>query len=306
MPPYFQICWQRGCLLRSAALGAACTTPRPVPASSTHPPALPAHPPQQDPAARPTARELHALLLACPCLADEDSSRSPPTPNEGSLGSREVSTEAPTAGAATARALGEAQASGASSLERVGATGSGTGGGNSGSASLSSPLASSELGLITLDLSKIEFCTNPNGSRQELGRGSFGAVYRALLEGVQPLAAKVCGCGALHAVMGGKGERGSGWARAGANGALRACRALCRVALCSSCAARTMHALLAVRWAGSAAHLCLQACPAGRPLASPSSVCALLLLPPTSRPASAYLLAHCPPACAMPNSPPIA
>ena len=43
-------------------------------------------------------------------------------------------------------------------------------------------------------------CRNPDGSRQQLGAGQYGAVYRMLLDGIQPLAAKVGGPGAARSL----------------------------------------------------------------------------------------------------------
>lgn len=41
---------------------------------------------------------------------------------------------------------------------------------------LSRPLGSRELAMVSIDPSNLTFCTNPDGSRQELGKGAFGAV----------------------------------------------------------------------------------------------------------------------------------
>ncbi|GAB4820647.1 hypothetical protein N2152v2_007693 [Parachlorella kessleri] len=51
---------------------------------------------------------------------------------------------------------------------------------------------------LVIPTSKITFLTKPDGSYDELGRGASGVVYRVLLNGVHPLAAKAIELGASH------------------------------------------------------------------------------------------------------------
>lgn len=103
---------------------------------------------------------------------------------------------------------------------RAGTSGSGVKAGDAGglgqplersaSVGLSSPSGSVEMLLhlpednwqaCTVPVEKITFCKNMEGGFVELGTGSFGTVYKALLDGVQPVAAKVIDMGGNQALQ---------------------------------------------------------------------------------------------------------
>ncbi|GAB4822994.1 hypothetical protein N2152v2_010040 [Parachlorella kessleri] len=129
---------------------------------------------QRDPAQRPSARQLYQLLQACPGGQAHPGGAPPPSPFEGPGGMG----SAPTA---------EGHSGGLHS--------GGTNGSLMSSRAMSWTLSNlsslSVEGMMTLlPFEKLEFCTNPAGTLQSLGAGSFGTVYKALLDGVQPLAVK--------------------------------------------------------------------------------------------------------------------
>ncbi|GAB4821409.1 hypothetical protein N2152v2_008455 [Parachlorella kessleri] len=185
---------------------------------------------QANPALRPTARQLYALLSACepardpqarPPLPSAGSSCELPTPPcgaaDGTAGTAE-GTAGPAEGNGTGSAAngagGPASAgSSRSSSSRDGSVGGRVGGeteGRPGGGSSTTTTVSAVEELLTphpsalrprgggplptdavmIDFSQLTFCTNPDGSELLLGKGSFGAVHRVLLDGVQPLAAK--------------------------------------------------------------------------------------------------------------------
>ncbi|GAB4822983.1 hypothetical protein N2152v2_010029 [Parachlorella kessleri] len=135
---------------------------------------------QRDPAQRPTALQLYQLLIACPATGSGEGNAQPSTPSPRGYPGQLSSSSG---GGQTSFGT---RGSSATSISL-----------RSGSRALSLPLSTvtslsqaGELPMTVVPFEKLEFCTRPDGTLQSLGAGSFGTVYKAILDGVQTLAVK--------------------------------------------------------------------------------------------------------------------